>query len=94
MRLLLYSLVLLAFSASLKAMPNRWGADYFPNSSVITQDGEVLHFYDDLIKGKIVVVSFIFTNVAPISVRSRRRGWPRSRTGSAMRSDAMSSSFR
>jgi protein SCO1 len=48
------------------AKTNRWGADYFPNPPVITQDGETLRFYDDLIKGRIVVVSFIYTSCADL----------------------------
>jgi protein SCO1 len=32
------------------------------NVPLITQDGEQVHFYDDLIKGKIVAVNFIYTN--------------------------------
>ena len=39
-----------------------WGADYFTNVELINQDGKVVHFYDDLIKDKIVVISFIFTH--------------------------------
>jgi protein SCO1 len=38
------------------------GSDYFPNLPVVTQDGKTVRFYDDLIKGKIVVISFIFTS--------------------------------
>ena len=38
------------------------GSDYFPNLPVVTQDGKTVRFYDDLIKGKIVVVSFIFAS--------------------------------
>jgi protein SCO1 len=41
---------------------NRWGANYFPNLPVIDQNGRTLNFYDDVIKGKIVVVSFIYTS--------------------------------
>ena len=36
----------------------RWGKNYFPNLPVLTQDGKTLRFYDDLIKGKIVIVDF------------------------------------
>jgi protein SCO1/2 len=39
----------------------RWGADYFPNVALTTQDGRVVHFYDDLIKGKSVAVNLIYT---------------------------------
>jgi protein SCO1/2 len=39
-----------------------WSADYFSNTPVVTHDGKELRFYDDLIKGKIVVVNFIYTS--------------------------------
>jgi protein SCO1/2 len=39
----------------------RWGADYFPNVALTTQDGRVVRFYDDLIKGKSVAVDIIYT---------------------------------
>lgn len=44
----------------------RWGKNYFPNLPVVTQDGETLNFYDDLIKGKIVIIDFIYTNCPDI----------------------------
>jgi protein SCO1 len=44
----------------------RWGANYFPNLPVITQDGKTLKFYDDVIRGKIVIISFIYTNCQDI----------------------------
>lgn len=40
----------------------RWGANYFPNVELITQDGKTVHFYDDLIKGKSVVLDMIYTH--------------------------------
>src|SRR5512146_2087056 len=39
-----------------------WGANYFPNVPLITQDGTTLHFYDDLLKGKIVGIDLIYTH--------------------------------
>ena len=36
--------------------------DYFTNLELVSQDGERLQFYDDVLKGKVVVISFIFTN--------------------------------
>jgi protein SCO1/2 len=33
---------------------------YFPNVSLQTQDGKWVHFYDDLIKGKIVTINFFY----------------------------------
>jgi protein SCO1 len=40
----------------------RWGKDYVPNPVVTTQDGKQVRFYDDLIKNRIVVLSFIYTS--------------------------------
>jgi protein SCO1/2 len=34
---------------------------HFPNVELITQDGKKVHFYDDLIKGKIVAIDMIYT---------------------------------
>jgi protein SCO1/2 len=39
-----------------------WDADYFTNARVVTHDGKELRFYDDLLKGKIVVINFIYTS--------------------------------
>jgi copper(I)-binding protein/cytochrome oxidase Cu insertion factor (SCO1/SenC/PrrC family) len=38
-----------------------WGASYFPNVPLVTHEGEIVHFFDDLIKDKIVAVNFIYT---------------------------------
>ena len=45
---------------------SRWGEGYFPNLPVVTQDGKTLRFYDDLLKGKIVVINFIYTSCQDI----------------------------
>jgi len=37
------------------------GADYFPNVLLTTQDGKVVRFYDDLLKGKAVAINLIYT---------------------------------
>jgi protein SCO1 len=34
---------------------------HFPNVELVTQDGKVVHFYDDLIKNKIVAIDLIYT---------------------------------
>lgn len=41
-------------------------ASYFPNPVLLTQDNKPVHFYDDLLKGKIVVINFIFTTCTGI----------------------------
>jgi protein SCO1/2 len=38
------------------------GAQMFPNTELITQDGKKVHFYDDLIKGKIVAIELFYTS--------------------------------
>ncbi|MGH8347954.1 MAG: SCO family protein [Pseudomonas sp.] len=39
-----------------------WGGDYFPNTLLTDQDGHQMRFFDDMIKGKVVVINFIFTS--------------------------------
>ena len=41
---------------------SRWGANYFPNVTLTTQDGRSVRFYDDLLKGKIVAINLIYTS--------------------------------
>jgi len=43
-----------------------WGADYFPNVELITQDGESRRFFDDLIEDKIVLINFIYTTCVDV----------------------------
>jgi cytochrome oxidase Cu insertion factor (SCO1/SenC/PrrC family) len=38
-----------------------WDGSYFPNVPLVTQDGKRVRFFDDLIKGKVVAINFIFT---------------------------------
>lgn len=38
-----------------------WGANYFPNVPLVTEDGDTVRFFDDLIKEKIVAINFIYT---------------------------------
>src|SRR3954469_15632907 len=58
----------LSLAAMLAAFPrgafaeSSWGAGYFPNVPLVNQDGVVVHFYDDLIKGKAVAVNLIYTH--------------------------------
>src|SRR5471032_194049 len=56
----------LALAVPSMASANRWDENYFSNLPVVTQDGKTLHFYDDLIKGRIVVVSFIYTSCSDL----------------------------
>ncbi len=34
---------------------------YFPNTALLTQDGKPVRFYDDVLRGKIVLINFMFT---------------------------------
>jgi len=45
---------------------NRWGADYFPNVTLTTQDGAKVRFYDDLLKGKSVAINLFYTSCQDI----------------------------
>lgn len=51
----------------------RWGADYFPNLRLVTHEGKDVRFYEDLIKGKIVVINFIYANCPDICPLSSAR---------------------
>jgi len=41
-----------------------WGASYFPNTPLVSHRGERVRFFDDLIKDKIVAISFVYTHCA------------------------------
>ena len=43
------------------AVQSPWGAGYFPNVALVTQDGKQVRFFDDLIRGKVVAINFMFT---------------------------------
>jgi len=49
-------------AAPAEAQNARWGANYFPNVTLTTQDNRKVRFYDDLIKRKIVAVNLIYTS--------------------------------
>ena len=75
-----FLLVLALFAASIPFWPlqpqrtvaeaaaSPWGASYFPNIPLLTQDGEKVHFFDDLIKDKVVAINMMYsicTGVCP-----------------------------
>jgi copper(I)-binding protein/cytochrome oxidase Cu insertion factor (SCO1/SenC/PrrC family) len=47
---------------SVFAAGSPWGANYFPNVPLTTQDGETVSFFDDVIKDKVVAINFIYTS--------------------------------
>jgi len=63
-----WTLVSLIVGGSLQAAPKgaRWGANYFPNFKVTSQDGKNYQFYKDLVENKIVVINFIYTSCPDI----------------------------
>lgn len=74
----------IALAAGLTAIPRGHGAaappegsrftpDYFTNAPVVTHEGKTVRFYDDLIKGKKVVVNFIYLNCTDICPLSTSR---------------------
>jgi protein SCO1/2 len=54
--------ITLIYSRQAQADNKRWGSNYFPNVPLVDQDGKTVHFYDDLIKGKSVVLDMIYTH--------------------------------
>lgn len=69
-RMTLVSLVLVLIAGTsvgqrpaMAAPPSsRWGANYFPDVPLVTQDGKTVHFYEDLLKGKAVAINMVYTH--------------------------------
>lgn len=55
-----FATLFMSFSTFSQVSP--WGANYFPNVPLTTQDGEKVRFFDDLIEDKVVVINFIYTS--------------------------------
>ena len=58
------TILILAVLSSAPTFSNAstWGKNYFPNVPLITDEGETVHFFDDLIEDKVVVINFIYTS--------------------------------
>lgn len=56
------AVAMLFASYSTFSFASPWGASYFPNVPLTTQDGETVKFFDDLIEDKVVVINFIYTS--------------------------------
>jgi protein SCO1/2 len=72
---LLFVSLLLASPAAV-SQQSRWRADYFPNVELTDQNGRRLRFYDDIIRGKVVSINFIFTtctDICPLDTAQLRR---------------------
>jgi protein SCO1 len=57
---LLTAAALIVAPVSAAPAGSRWGADYFPNVPLTTQDGKTVRFYDDLLKGKTVAIYLMY----------------------------------
>lgn len=57
---------MLTMPTALSAQSAKWGKSYLPNVELTTQDGQKVRFYDDVIKGKVVLINFIFTSCIDI----------------------------
>lgn len=49
-------------SKEFQAYTRRALREHFPNVALVNQDNKTLHFYEDVIKGKVVMIQFMFTN--------------------------------
>ncbi len=49
-----------------RPLAQRGGAAYFTNAELRSHDGQTLRFYDDLLRGKIVLINFMYTNCGDI----------------------------
>jgi protein SCO1/2 len=54
------------YGAPATAGDSPWGKAYLPNNRVVDQDNRSLSFYDDSLKGKITILSFIYTTCRDI----------------------------
>ncbi|HEX4955355.1 MAG TPA: hypothetical protein VF017_18345 [Thermoanaerobaculia bacterium] len=51
--------VVVAIPAAAQGGPNPF-ADRFPNAVLTTHEGKRVRFYDDILKGKIVMINFMY----------------------------------
>lgn len=65
----------LAHAAGASGIERGWHANHFPNVVLTTQDGKKVRFYDDVIRGKVVSLNFIYTqcgDVCPLDTAQLR----------------------
>ena len=55
---------------ALRNSPARRLANHFPNVRLRTQDNREVRFYDDLVKGRVVMINFMFTTCTSLCPRS------------------------
>ena len=94
---MLAALGVLAFLPAPRAeAEDRAGAahPYFSDTLLVDQDGREVRFYSDLIRGKIVVMDFIFTRcVGPCPILSSTFAKIQSRLGDRLGKDVFLLSF-
>ena len=74
--LLLLALAVSLWPTSARAQQSHWHGDYFPNVTLTDQSGRRLRFYDDMIRGKVVAINFIYTectSVCPLDTAQLKR---------------------
>ncbi len=60
------ALLLLSVPALAAPPGSPWGASYFTNVELVRQDGKKVRFYDDLVKDRHVVISFVYTRCTKV----------------------------
>jgi protein SCO1/2 len=61
-----------AIASSGKSAQPQDGVEWFTNAEVTTQTGKSLRFYDDALKGKILLINFFYTDNGTIGPRMTR----------------------
>ena len=62
----LAALAVFLLAGNLGAAERQWREGYIPNVPVVSQDGQSLLFHDDVLKGKVSIISFIYTSCRDI----------------------------
>ena len=62
----LAALAVFLLAGNLGAAERQWREGYIPNVPVVSQDGRSLLFHDDVLKGKVSIISFIYTSCRDI----------------------------
>jgi protein SCO1 len=59
-----------------EAQQVRWRQDYFPNVTLQDHDGRSVRFYDDMLRGKVVAINFVYTtctDICPLDTAKMRQ---------------------
>jgi protein SCO1/2 len=69
---LMLGLLIAGFSAHPQALAATKRADRFPNLKMTNQDNKEVRFYEDLVKDKIVIINFMYTECTGICERGTK----------------------